>query len=87
MPLDIVITYSKGKSTQFKTYNIPLEMMRGYKADELLNGSQTVMPDWKWTHSVYQLNIDIPLKFIDKIEIDPSLRMADVDRDNNVWRK
>ncbi|CAA6801230.1 MAG: Unknown protein, partial [uncultured Aureispira sp.] len=24
---------------------------------------------------------------IQKIEIDPSMRMADVDRDNNVWEK
>ncbi|MCH2023103.1 MAG: M1 family metallopeptidase [Saprospiraceae bacterium] len=87
MPLDIVVTYTQGKSTKIITYNIPLEIMRGNKKDELKYGLQIVMPDWKWTHKVYELNINIPLKWIDKIEIDPSLRLADVDRDNNVWAK
>lgn len=87
MPLDVVVTYKKGKLTQLKTFNIPLEIMRGNKQDELKNGNQTVMLDWKWTHSVYELNIPIPFKDIEKIEIDPSLRMADIDRENNIWEK
>lgn len=85
MPLDVVVTYKDGKLTKLKTYHIPLEIMRGHKSSEHLNGPQEVMPDWKWTHPVYQLNIEIPFKNIEKIEIDPSLRLADIDRDNNVW--
>lgn len=87
MPLDVVVTYKEGKLTKLKTYNIPLEIMRGSKADEMLNGTQQVMPDWKWTHKVYELNIDIPFKNIEKIEIDPSLRLADIDREDNVWER
>jgi hypothetical protein len=87
MPLDVVVTYTDKKLMQLKTYNIPLEIMRGNKKDELMNGKQTVMPDWKWTHNVYELNIDIPMKNIEKIEIDPSFRMADVNPDNNIWEK
>ncbi len=87
MPLDVVVTYTDKKLTQFKTYHIPLEIMRGHKKDELLNGKQTLKKDWKWTHKVYQLNIDIPLQAIEKIEIDPSMRMADTDRENNLWEK
>lgn len=87
MPLDVVVTYKKGKLTELKTFNIPLEIMRGHKQDELKNGNQVVMSDWKWTHQVYELNLPIPLKDIEKIEIDPSMRLADIDRENNVWEK
>lgn len=87
MPLDVVVTYKKGKLTQLKTFNIPLEIMRGNKRDEMLNGNQTVMPDWKWTHQVYALQLDIPMKDIEKIEIDPSLRLADIDREDNTWER
>ncbi len=87
MPLDIVVTYKKGKLTEIKTFHIPLEIMRGHKADEMLNGTQTVLPDWKWTHPVYEMNIPIKYNDIEKIEIDPSLRLADIDREDNVWEK
>lgn len=87
MPLDIVVTYKDGKLIQLQTYNIPLDMMRGHKMDELKNGNQTVMPDWKWTHSVYELNLPINEKDIQKIEIDPSLRLADIKLENNVWEE
>ncbi|MGH1337955.1 MAG: M1 family metallopeptidase [Aureispira sp.] len=87
MPLDVVVTYKQGKLTQIKTFNIPLEIMRGSKPDEMKNGNQTVMPDWKWTHPVYELNIPIKYADIEKIEIDPSLRLADIDRENNTWEK
>jgi len=85
MPLDVVVTYTEKRLPKIKTYNIPLEMMRGNKPDEHQNGNQTVMPDWKWTHSVYELHIPISLKSIEKIEIDASKRLADVNRENNVW--
>lgn len=87
MPLDVVIHYKKGKTEGMMTYNIPLEIMRGNKADEMLNGSQTVVKDWKWTHPVYALQVPIKQSDIIKVEIDPSLRLADVDRDDNVWER
>ncbi len=85
MPLEVVVTYKDGKNTKTKNYYIPTVVMRGEKKDEMVYGQRVVMPDWAWTHPVYQLNLPIDVKKIEKIEIDPSLRMADIDRENNVW--
>jgi hypothetical protein len=38
---------------------------------------------WKWVDPVYQVAITKSIKDIKSIEIDPSLRMADVNRSNN----
>jgi len=85
MPIDLVVTYKDGKFTRTKYYYIPLVIMRGEKKDELKYGKREVMPDWPWTHDVYELHIPIKTKNIEKVEIDPSQRMADLERDNNVW--
>jgi hypothetical protein len=39
---------------------------------------------WAWTHPTYEVTLDIPMKNIELLEIDPSERMADIDRSNNV---
>lgn len=41
--------------------------------------------EWRWTHPEYKLTLDMDLSNIKKIEIDPSKRMADVNRSNNIW--
>ena len=87
MPLDVVIHYKDGKTDKKMTYTIPLEIMRGHKPDEMLNGSQVVASDWKWTHPVYALQVPISLNDITKVEIDPSLRLADIDREDNTFEK
>ena len=43
--------------------------------------------DWPWVYDFYEFEVDIPKKEILKVEIDASTRMADVNRDNNVWIK
>ena len=81
MPVDLVVTKKDGSQIM---YYIPLGMMRGEKANES-GMERKLMQDWFWTHPTYQLSIDIPMENISSIEIDPSERMADVNRDNNSW--
>ena len=83
MPIDIVVTLKDG--TQ-KTYYIPLGVMRGEKAPEN-KLERTILPDWPWTHPNYSFKIDVPMKKIKHIVIDPSLRMADIDLMNNIFPK
>lgn len=84
MPLDVVVQYEDGKAIKEQTFYIPLRIMRGEKADEVKYGKRTVMPDWPWTHVFYELSIPIKYKAIKKITIDPSERLADIERENNV---
>jgi len=80
MPVDVYVYYRNGET---EVLNIPLRVMHGSKTEDL-ESDFTVLEDWPWTHPTYSLNIDRPLSDIEKIEIDSSMRMADVDRSNNV---
>ncbi len=79
MPLDVVVTYADG--TQ-ELYYIPLEIMRGSKPTES-NIKRVDAKRWSWTHPYYELSIPKGAGQIKSVEIDPSGRMADVDRSNN----
>ena len=59
--------------------------MRGNKEAEEGMDDYTVLEDWPWTFPEYQFNIGVELEDIKSIEIDPSRRMADIDRSNNVY--
>ncbi len=83
MPIDVVVTDKKGKKT---TYTIPLRIMRGEKTSDL-GDEIKVAEDWPWTNPAYELIIPMKYKRIAKVEIDPSIRMADVKRNNNTWEK
>ena len=78
MPLEVKVTYKNGKSEDFY---IPLRMMYWEKPN-----SGKVQKDWAWAYPTYDLIIDKPENEIEKIEIDPSQRMADVNRLNNVFK-
>lgn len=82
MPIDVVVTDSKDRKT---IYTIPLRIMRGEKTSDLGDKIE-VMEDWPWTHPKYELVIPMKFKKIKKVEIDPSIRMADVQRNNNTWK-
>tara|TARA_R110002096_G_scaffold83876_7_gene194186 strand:- start:9062 stop:10903 length:1842 start_codon:yes stop_codon:yes gene_type:complete len=82
MPIDLKITFKDGKE---KWINIPLRIMRGEKAAETNMSDYEVREDWPWTFPKYELQIDSKLENIESIEIDPSGRMADVNRSNNVY--
>lgn len=82
MPLDILITLKDG--TKYIEY-IPLDLMRGEKKQEWPDLKLKVNKDWTWTYPVYTLSIAHPLHTIQSIEIDPSQRMADINRVNNLF--
>ena len=84
MPLDIMVIYTDGSKEQFY---IPLDLMRGEKPNEFPKLKRTTLPDWTWTYPRYDFEIQSAKNKIAKIIIDDSHRLADVNRDNNVWDK
>lgn len=79
MPIDFVIEYKDG--TKQLCY-IPQYLMFGEKPAED-NTPRTVYEPWKWTHPEYVFEIDRKIIDIKVLEIDPSQRMADLERRNN----
>lgn len=82
MPLDVVVTTTAGDEI---LYHIPLRIMRGHKSFEEFDRDIRIEEDWPWTHPTYTVRSVVPMSDIEKIEIDPSGRMADVNRKNNVY--
>lgn len=82
MPLEVEVTLTDSSST---VYYIPLEIMRGEKENEYSGKEWIQEEDWQWVFPEYTLTIDQPKSIIQKIEIDPSYRLADVNREDNVW--
>ncbi len=81
MPIDVVVTYTDGTK---EVHYMALRMMRGEKPAET-DDKRIVHEDWPWTHPTYELSVDRPVSEIASIVIDPSGRMADVNKENNKW--
>lgn len=81
MPIDLEITFRDGSK---ELHYIPLNIMYGGKANENPAEKRTDHEEWRWTHPVYVVEINHKLTDIVKAEIDPSKRMADVERKNNL---
>lgn len=79
MPIDVLLTFKDG--TQELHY-IPLNLMYGEKPSEN-SLPRTVHPEWRWTHPDYSFTTTRAIKELKSIEIDPSMRMADLNRTNN----
>jgi len=73
MPIDLKVTYN---DDSVENFNIPLRMMLGHKPT-----TATISANWPWVQPTYTLRTS---KNIKKVEIDPSQRMADINRSNNV---
>lgn len=81
MPMDVVVTYKDGS----KEYHyMPLQIMRGEK-DETMDMTRIVHEDWPWVYPYYSLMLDRNRADINTIEIDPSERLADIDKSDNIW--
>jgi hypothetical protein len=79
MPIDVLVTYKDGTS---ELHYIPLDLMLGEKAAE--NGTQRIVhPEWKWVQPTYTFETKKPLSALKSIEIDPTHRMPDINRNNN----
>ncbi|HKO82181.1 MAG TPA: M1 family aminopeptidase, partial [Chitinophagaceae bacterium] len=79
MPVDLQLTFKDGSS---EMHYVPLDLMYGTKPAEN-SVSRKVYPAWKWTNETYIIESDRRLGDISIAEIDPSQRMADVERKNN----
>ncbi|ATL47323.1 peptidase M1 [Chitinophaga caeni] len=82
MPIDLVLTTKDGKKIM---HYIPLGLMFNNKPNEDPSMTRVEHANWKWTSPTYECVIDMPKNEIQSLEIDPSQRMADVDRENNVY--
>ena len=80
MPIDLVITYNDGSR---EMVYLPLEIQRGEKPLEQGMPSRILTQRWPWTHPSAEVIIEKSKTSIKSIEIDPSQRMADINRENN----
>jgi hypothetical protein len=80
MPIDLQIEFKDG--SKMLCY-IPQYLMFGEKSVEDNAVARTVYEPWKWTHPEYVFSIDKKIASIKSLEIDPSQRMADLERRNN----
>jgi Peptidase family M1 domain len=80
MPIDVLIQYKDGSK---ELAYIPLYQQFGEKPVEDHSIPRTTFEPWKWTHPTYTFELNHHLLDIKVVEIDPTQRMADVDRKNN----
>jgi Peptidase family M1 domain len=80
MPIDVEIQYKDGSK---ELAYIPQYFMFGEKPAEDPSIPRTTFEAWKWTSPTYTFELNHRLTDIKVVEIDPTQRMADVDRKNN----
>ncbi len=80
MPIDLLITYKDGSK---ELYYISMNELLGNKPVEDAATKRTELDAWPWVYPTYTLKISRKRGDIETIEIDPSLRMADINRKNN----
>jgi hypothetical protein len=80
MPIDLQLTFKDGSK---ELHYLPLDLMYAAKPVENDSFSRKVYEPWHWTSDVYTIETNRKLTDITLAEIDPSQRMADVERKNN----
>lgn len=80
MPLDVKITFKDGSS---EWHYVPAYEMFGVKPADPEQTVRKVYPEWRWTSPTYNISTTKRLSDITSVEIDPSYRMADINRKNN----
>lgn len=81
MPIDLMVTFEDGSKHLFY---IPMRIMRDIKGrSDYPDIPRTVKRDWPWVNPTYTFKIDADASSIKSIEIDPTQRLADINRDNN----
>ncbi|GAB4413234.1 MAG: M1 family metallopeptidase [Bacteroidia bacterium] len=84
MPVDVFVKYKDGAAT---LYHVPLDLMRGVKGSDVYGVPVRYMEDWPWTQRSYTFVLPRDLGEIEYIEIDPTFRLADVNRFDNRFPK
>ncbi|HEX6225392.1 MAG TPA: M1 family metallopeptidase [Chryseolinea sp.] len=81
MPVELVVTFKDGSKEMFY---IPTNETLGNKPLENQNMHRNNLDAWPWVYPSYTLTLKRKVADVATIEIDPSLRLADADRKNNV---
>lgn len=81
MPIDLLVTY---KDSTRALHYIPVSLTYGSKKRENVAVPFTEHAAWGWLQPAYTLSIKGRLTDVSKLEIDPSGRMTDINRKNNV---
>jgi len=80
MPIDLQITFKDGTK---ELHYIPLNLMYGEKPVEDSTILRKTYDPWEWTNNTYIAETNRKLADFTIVEIDPSQRMADIERKNN----
>jgi Peptidase family M1 domain len=80
MPIDFQLSFKDGSK---EMHYIPMYLMFGEKPAEDTTAKRKVYEPWKWTHPTYIIETSRKLSEIAIGEIDPSMRLADLERKNN----
>jgi len=80
MPIDLLVTYKDGSK---ELYYVPMNELLGSKPVEDKSIKRIDAETWPWVHPTYVLSLGKETVEIESIEIDPSKRMADINRKNN----
>ena len=80
MPIDLQLTFKDGKK---EMHYVPMNLMYGEKPIEDPAVPRITYEPWKWTNEFYTIETTRRLSDLTTAEIDPSQRLADLDRKNN----
>lgn len=83
MPIDFVVNLKSGEKLY---YTIPLDIMRGHKQNDGAIEFK-VCKLWPWVNPSHKVKIDVKFGDIERIEIDPTNRLIDMNTTNNLWVK
>lgn len=83
MPVDLKVNLINGDS---HWYTIPLRIQR--KAKESSNGIHyNICQDWPWVAPFYTLELPYDMIEIESVQLNPTGRLADIEKDNDIWPK
>lgn len=80
MPIEVLLTFKDGSK---ELHYIPLDLLFGEKINESAGVPRIVNKEWHWTHPEYQVETTRSIKDLKSIEIDPTQRLADINKSNN----
>lgn len=80
MPVDIKLTFKDGSS---EWHYVPTSLQFGNKPAEPFQSQRKLYPEWRWLQPTYEIETAKPLTQIVRVEIDPTQRLADIERRNN----
>ena len=83
MPVDLQLSFKDGSK---EMHHIPLNLMLSSKIAENKSVLNFTHEPWKWTHPTYIVESDRKLFDLNEVSIDPSQRLADIDKRNNVLK-